>query len=159
MKNVLVVGTGTIGEPLIGLLAQHKEALGIDNVYFFKRTPLSDEKGKVEALIRKGSKLVSTSDALDEFKNLGFEPENLPKIFNKNELTVTSWGTLKINFSTMMTNIEGVFAAGDIVRGASLVVWGIKDGREAAQNIDLYLKDKNIFKRKHSNGNNYEKNQ
>ena len=77
MKNVLVVGTGTIGEPLIGLLAQHKEALGIDNVYFFKRTPLSDEKGKVEALIRKGSKLVSTSDALDEFKNLGFEPENV----------------------------------------------------------------------------------
>ena len=50
MKNVLVVGTGTIGEPLIGLLAQHKEALGIDNIYFFKRTPLSDEKGKVEAL-------------------------------------------------------------------------------------------------------------
>ena len=70
MKNVLVVGTGTIGEPLIGLLAQHKESLGIDNVYFFKRTPLSDEKGKVEALIRKGSKLVSTSDVLMSLKIL-----------------------------------------------------------------------------------------
>ena len=50
MKNILIVGTGTIGEPLIGLLAQHKEKLGIDNISFFKRTPLSDEKGKVEAV-------------------------------------------------------------------------------------------------------------
>ena len=58
MKNILVVGTGTIGEPLIGLLAQHKEELGIDNISFFKRTPLSDEKGKVEALIRKVQSLL-----------------------------------------------------------------------------------------------------
>ena len=71
-KNVMVVGTGTIGEPLIGLLAEHKDALGLDNVLFFKRTPLSDEKGKVEALLRKGSKIVSTSDALLDFKQLGF---------------------------------------------------------------------------------------
>ena len=68
-KNVMVVGTGTIGEPLIGLLAEHKDALGLDNVLFFKRTPLSDEKGKVEALLRKGSKIVSTADALSDFKN------------------------------------------------------------------------------------------
>ena len=66
MKNILVVGTGTIGEPLIGLLAQHKEKLGIDNISFFKRTPLSDEKGKVEALIRKGAKLVATSEAKND---------------------------------------------------------------------------------------------
>ena len=71
-KNVMVVGTGTIGEPLIGLLAEHKDALGLDNVLFFKRTPLSDEKGKVEALLRKGSKIVSTADALSDFKQLGF---------------------------------------------------------------------------------------
>ena len=71
-KNVMVDGTGTIGEPLIGLLSEHKEALGLDNVLFFKRTPLSDEKGKVEALLRKGSKIVSTSDALSDFKQLGF---------------------------------------------------------------------------------------
>ena len=70
---------------------------------------------------------------------LGFEPENLPKMFNNKALTVTEWGTLKINFKTMMTNIEGVFAAGDIVRGASLVVWGIKDGRDAAEHIVKYL--------------------
>ena len=70
---------------------------------------------------------------------LGFEPEDLPKLFDHNNLTVTRWGTLKINYKNMMTSIDGVFAAGDIVRGASLVVWGIKDGRDAAKNINEYL--------------------
>ena len=80
-NNILVVGTGTIGEPLIGLLAEHQKSLGIDNVYFFKRTPLSDERVKVEALIRKGSKLVSTNDVLSEFNNLppGGQPFDLDK--------------------------------------------------------------------------------
>ena len=73
---------------------------------------------------------------------LGFEPENLPKMFNKNDLQITKWGTLKINYKNMMTNIDGVFAAGDIVRGASLVVWGIKDGRDAANNIHRYIQSK-----------------
>ena len=71
-KNVLVIGTGTIGEPLIGLLAEHKESLGLDKVIFFKRTPLSEERGKVEALLRKGAEIVSTNDALSEFHQLGF---------------------------------------------------------------------------------------
>ena len=70
--KVLVVGTGTIGEPLIGLLAEHQKQLGLDDVLFFKRTPLSEEQGKVEALLRKGAKIVSTSDALNEFHSLGF---------------------------------------------------------------------------------------
>ena len=39
----------------------------------------------------------------------------------------------------MMTSLHGIFAAGDIVRGASLVVWGIKDGRDAAENIHNFL--------------------
>mgnify|MGYP001379378431 FL=1 len=71
-KNVLVIGTGTIGEPLIGLLAEHKDLLGLDDVVFFKRTPLSEERGKVEALLRKGAKIASTSDALSKFHELGF---------------------------------------------------------------------------------------
>tara|TARA_Y100000748_G_scaffold155744_1_gene130230 strand:+ start:2669 stop:3715 length:1047 start_codon:yes stop_codon:yes gene_type:complete len=75
-KDVLVIGTGTIGEPLIGLLAEHKDSLGLDNVIFFKRTPLSDERGKVEALLRKGAKIVSTPDKLSEFKQLGFKEIN-----------------------------------------------------------------------------------
>ena len=80
---------------------------------------------------------------------MGFEPENLPKLFNNKELTVTRWGTLKINYKNMMTSIEGVFAAGDIVRGASLVVWAIRDGRDAAEQIEKYLQ-KRIVKNKSS---------
>jgi glutamate synthase (NADPH/NADH) small chain len=61
-------------------------------------------------------------------------------MFGVPELAVTRWGTLKINFRTKMTNLDGVFAAGDIVRGASLVVWAIRDGRDAAESIDRYLR-------------------
>ena len=77
---------------------------------------------------------------------LGFEPENLPKLFNEKELNVTQWGTIKINYKNLMTSIEGVFAAGDIVRGASLVVWGIKDGRDVAEHIHSFIKEKQINK-------------
>jgi len=79
-------------------------------------------------------------------KALGFDPENLPKLFNNQNLLVSKIGTIKINFKTMETNIPGFFAAGDIVRGASLVVWAIKDGRDAALSIQKYLKHKEINK-------------
>ena len=72
-------------------------------------------------------------------KALGFDPENLPLLFNNSNLLISKWGTIKINFKTMETNLPGVFAAGDIVRGASLVVWAIKDGRDAAVSIQKYL--------------------
>ena len=81
-------------------------------------------------------------------KSLGFDPENLPELFSTPELLVSRWGTIKIDLDTMQTNIDGVFAAGDIVRGASLVVWAIKDGRDAAQNINNYLKQKTSEKNK-----------
>ncbi len=71
---------------------------------------------------------------------LGFEPEDLPQLFGDPELTVTRWGTLRISGDTMMTNRDGVFAAGDIVRGASLVVWAIRDGRDVAEKMHAYLK-------------------
>jgi glutamate synthase (NADPH/NADH) small chain len=67
-------------------------------------------------------------------KALGFDPEDLPA-----ELTVTRWGTVKADFRTQMTNLPGVFAAGDIVRGASLVVWAIRDGRDAAEAMHDYM--------------------
>ncbi|MEM8799044.1 MAG: NAD(P)-dependent oxidoreductase, partial [Pseudomonadota bacterium] len=57
-------------------------------------------------------------------------------------LGVTRWGTLLTDQNSMMTNIEGVFAGGDIVRGASLVVWAVKDGQDAADHIGAYLKSK-----------------
>jgi glutamate synthase (NADPH/NADH) small chain len=72
-------------------------------------------------------------------KALGFDAEELPKLFDSPALAVTAAGTVKIDWRTLMTAIPGVFAAGDIVRGASLVVWGIRDGRDAAMSIDKYL--------------------
>jgi glutamate synthase (NADPH/NADH) small chain len=72
-------------------------------------------------------------------KALGFDPENLPKLFDSPALAVTAAGTIKIDWRSMMTTIPGVFAAGDIVRGASLVVWGIRDGRDAAASMHQYL--------------------
>ena len=82
-------------------------------------------------------------------KSLGFDPENIPKLFNSQSLGVSKWGTIKIDLKTMQTNIDGVFAAGDIVRGASLVVWAIRDGRDAAIQMDKYIlekqKNKNNF--------------
>jgi len=75
-------------------------------------------------------------------KALGFDPEDLPKLFNSKDLLVSKWGTIKINQVTMETNLEGIFAAGDIIRGASLVVWAIKDGRDAAISINKYLQKK-----------------
>jgi glutamate synthase (NADPH/NADH) small chain len=72
-------------------------------------------------------------------KALGFEPENLPESWSAPDLKVTRWGTVKADVRNQMTNLDGVFAAGDIVRGASLVVWAIKDGRDAADAIHRYL--------------------
>lgn len=72
-------------------------------------------------------------------KALGFDPEDLPAAFAAPDLGVTRWGTLKADFRTMMTSIPGVFAGGDVVRGASLVVWAIRDGRDAAEAIHRYL--------------------
>ena len=79
-------------------------------------------------------------------KALGFDPENLPNLFNDTNLEVSKWGTIKINLKSMETSIPGVFAAGDIVRGASLVVWAIRDGRDASIEIQKYLKEKKFNK-------------
>ena len=68
-------------------------------------------------------------------KALGFEAEDLPTLWDQKELEVTRWGTVKAEFTTGQTAMEGVFAVGDIVRGASLVVWAIKDGRDCAEAI------------------------
>lgn len=70
---------------------------------------------------------------------LGFDPEDLPTLFETPALTVSRWGTIKIDMRTMMTDLDGVFAAGDIVRGASLVVWAVRDGRDVTVQIERYL--------------------
>jgi glutamate synthase (NADPH/NADH) small chain len=73
---------------------------------------------------------------------LGFDPEDVPTLFGAPDLKVTRWGTIAIDFRTMMTSLDGVFAAGDIVRGASLVVWGVRDGRDAAGQMHRYVMSK-----------------
>ena len=75
-------------------------------------------------------------------KALGFSPEDLPALWDTPELEVTRWGTVKADFTTKETTLTGVFAAGDIVRGASLVVWAIRDGRDAADSILKHLNAK-----------------
>jgi len=68
-------------------------------------------------------------------KALGFEPEDLPALWGHKDLAVTRWGTIRAEFTTGRTAMAGVYAVGDIVRGASLVVWAIRDGRDAAAAI------------------------
>jgi len=75
MKIVHVVGTGTIGEPLIGLLADNKEHFGIDEVTFHKRTPLVTEKAKVEDLVRRGAVLTVDDNRKATFEELGHAPK------------------------------------------------------------------------------------
>ena len=101
-----------------------------------------DDSGRRRPEIKIGSEFEIKADMV--IKALGFDPENLPTLFDAPELSVSKWGTIKTDFDTMETNLKGVFAAGDIVRGASLVVWAIKDGRDAATSIKKYLESKEI---------------
>ena len=99
-----------------------------------------DSSGRRKPEVEIGSEYKIPADLV--IKSLGFDPEDLPKLFNAEELIVSQWGTIKIDLKTMQTNLDGVFAAGDIVRGASLVVWAIRDGRDAAHQIEKYLQSK-----------------
>ena len=105
-----------------------------------------DESGRRKPEIQNGSDFEVKADMV--IKALGFDPEDLPTLFDCNDLQVSKWGTVKIDFDTMETNLKGVFAAGDIVRGASLVVWAIKDGRDVAKSIKDYLENKNLKQQK-----------
>ncbi len=105
-----------------------------------------DSSGRKKPEIKAGSEFKIPADIV--IKSLGFDPEDIPKLFNSKELAVSKWGTIKIDLTSMQTNLNGVFAAGDIVRGASLVVWAIRDGRDAAKQIEKYLQDKQEKKNK-----------
>jgi glutamate synthase (NADPH/NADH) small chain len=96
-----------------------------------------DETGRQVPQIIEGSDRALPADLV--IKALGFDAEDLPAMFGQKELAVTRWGTLQIDWQSMMTSLDGVFAAGDIVRGASLVVWGVRDGRDAAERIDSFI--------------------
>ncbi len=99
--------------------------------------------GAPDATGRQMPELIEGADYVEDadlvIKALGFMPEDLPKLWGVDGLEVTRWGTIKAEFTTGQTSLDGVFAAGDIVRGASLVVWAIRDGRDAAQAMLQYL--------------------
>ena len=96
-----------------------------------------DASGRQSPEVIEGADYVEPADLV--VQALGFEPEALPTLWGVPELKVTRWGTIKADFRTHETSLPGVYAAGDIVRGASLVVWAIRDGREAAEAILSYL--------------------
>ena len=99
--------------------------------------------GVPDASGRRAPELIEGADYVEPaelvIKALGFEPEDLPTLWNTPELDVTRWGTIRCDHATHMSSLPGVFAVGDIVRGASLVVWAIRDGREAAEAMLTYL--------------------
>jgi len=101
------------------------------------RLGLADASGRQSVEEVPGASFTVKADLV--IKALGFDPEDLPRAFNEPELAVSRWGTLSIDRRSFMTALPGVFAAGDIVRGASLVVWAIRDGRDAAAAMHRYI--------------------
>jgi glutamate synthase (NADPH/NADH) small chain len=105
-----------------------------------------DATGRRAPEVHPGSEFRLEADLV--IKALGFDAEDLPKMFGSADLGVTRWGTLRVDHKTMQTSLDGVFAAGDIVRGASLVVWAIRDGRDVSDHMHRYLKQKAAATRK-----------
>jgi glutamate synthase (NADPH/NADH) small chain len=101
------------------------------------RLGLPDASGRQSVEPIEGSHFTLEADLV--VKALGFDPEDLPRLWGEEDLEVTRWGTLKIDRRSFMTSLPGVFAAGDIVRGASLVVWAIRDGRDAAAAMHSWM--------------------
>jgi glutamate synthase (NADPH/NADH) small chain len=99
----------------------------------------ADASGRRAPEVDPGGDFVEAADLV--IKALGFDAEDLPTLFDASELGVTRWGTLLVD-RDMMTNVDGVFAAGDIVRGASLVVWAVRDGRDVSEQMHKWLKAK-----------------
>jgi len=116
---------GFAGETVEGVMVQRM------------RLGAPDATGRQAPEIIEGADYVEDADLV--VMALGFEPEDLPKLWGVEGLEVTRWGTVKADFRTHATSLPGVYAAGDIVRGASLVVWAIRDGREAAEAILSYV--------------------
>ncbi len=95
--------------------------------------------GAPDATGRQAPEVIDGADYVEDadivIMALGFEPEALPTLWDEPELPVSRWGTILTEYTSGKTEMDGVYAVGDIVRGASLVVWAIKDGRDCAEAI------------------------
>ena len=118
---------GFVGDPVTGVMVQ-KMRLGAP-----------DATGRQAPEVIEGADYIEEADLV--ITALGFEPEDLPTLWNEPDLPVNRWGTVKADYITGATALDGVYAVGDIVRGASLVVWAIKDGRDCAEAILARLGD------------------
>ena len=127
----LAAPNGFVGDPVTAVCVQ-KMRLGAP-----------DATGRRSPEVIEGSDYDEPADLV--IKALGFEPENLPKLWDVDGLDVTRWGTIKADFNTGKTALDGVFAVGDIVRGASLVVWAIKDGRDSADAVLNHLSQTRVM--------------
>ncbi len=121
----LTAPDGFEGDPVTGVVVQRM------------RLGQADATGRRAPEVIEGADYIEAADLV--IMALGFEPEDLPALWGVEGLEVTRWGTIRADFTTGQTSLEGVYAAGDIVRGASLVVWAIRDGRDAATAILEYL--------------------
>src|SRR3546814_17900461 len=92
---------------------------------------MPDATGRQTPQLVEGSHFTLEADMV--IKALGFDPEDLPRLFDSEGLEVTRWGTVLTDFKTKMNSLDGVFAAGDIMGGASLLVWAFRDGHAAAE--------------------------
>ncbi len=117
----LAAPKGFKGDPVNGVVVQ-KMRLG-----------MPDASGRQAPEVIEGADYTESADLV--IKALGFEPEDLPALWDQPELTVTNWGTVRAQYGSGETELDGVYAVGDIVRGASLVVWAIRDGRDCADAI------------------------
>ncbi len=117
----LTAPKGFTGEPVTGVMVQ-KMRLGAP-----------DASGRQRPEVIEGADYIEEADLV--IKALGFEPEEIPSLWGVPQLEVTRWGTIKADFRNHETSMADVYAVGDIVRGASLVVWAIRDGREAADEM------------------------
>ena len=117
----LAAPAGFVGNPVSAVKVQ-KMRLGAPDV-----------SGRQSPEVIEGADYNEAADLV--IKALGFEAEDLPTLWDSPELPVTRWGTVKAEYETGATELEGVYAIGDIVRGASLVVWAIRDGRDCADAI------------------------
>ncbi|MGR3467048.1 MAG: FAD-dependent oxidoreductase, partial [Shimia sp.] len=126
---------------------QNAEEEGVEFVWLSAPKGFSDSGvmvqrmrlGAPDATGRQVPEVIEGADYVEEadlvIKALGFEAEALPMLWDTPELEVTRWGTIRAEFETGATSLPGVYAVGDIVRGASLVVWAIRDGRDCAAAI------------------------
>ncbi|MGY6634039.1 MAG: NAD(P)-dependent oxidoreductase [Alkalilacustris sp.] len=117
----LTAPRGFAGDPVSGVIVQRM------------RLGQPDATGRRSPEVIEGADYTEPADMV--IAALGFEAEDLPALWDVPELEVTRWGTIRAEFRTHATSLPGVWAVGDIVRGASLVVWAIRDGREAGAAI------------------------